>query len=245
MRQFKSFIYRRLAPLVTCSIRIRSGYVDLYDKYQVASFQDVFTDPNYWRVFNLFQEPPKLIVDCGAHCGHFAILTDLCLQARFGNSSTFYILIEPDRRLQSSIVRNLTSAGLEGRFEVVSGAVGCKSGDAQLVTHSKNLLVSTLRAPESRKLGRVYRTEYVDISRIVEGKKIDLLKIDVEGSEFEFFQFNEDVVSQTDRIMIEIHGNYGNPDSLKSKILDSGFESLQPELRSDGNLYAIFQRSTD
>src|SRR5258708_1543251 len=97
------------------------GTIALYDKYQLASFQDVFCHPFYWFALNSISSKPQLIVDCGAHCGHFSILADLCIRARFGTSDTRYVLVEPNPKLIKSLQLNLGLAHMAGRCTIVVG----------------------------------------------------------------------------------------------------------------------------
>lgn len=244
LRELRAFLYRRFSPLFTCSLKIKGGCIELYNKYQIASFQDVFIDPNYWRAFGLLESEPSLIVDCGGHCGHFAILADQCIKAKFGRSNAHYVLIEPDPKMQKFLKRNLDAAGLQGRYEVVGGVVGQKSGNAQLGANEKNPLQSNIFEPKaSRSQGvRVMEVPYVDIHQVVGGRRIDLLKLDVEGAEFEFFKHNDDVLEQTSSILIEMHANRGNVRGLHSLIESRGFEEYDQNIRSDGNLYCAFKR---
>jgi len=96
---FSSFLYRRLSRWITCEFELdgaNQSKIALKNKYEVASFKDVFCHPFYWQVFQWVKTPPKLVVDCGAHCGHFSLLADLCFASKFSSSDTRYLLIEPN-----------------------------------------------------------------------------------------------------------------------------------------------------
>lgn len=67
------FLYRRLSRWITCEFKLKKhSKIALKNKYEIASFKDVFCHPFYWQVFHWVHEPPKLVVDCGAHCSHFS-----------------------------------------------------------------------------------------------------------------------------------------------------------------------------
>jgi hypothetical protein len=95
------FLYRRLGRWITCEFNLfeHQFKISLSNKYEVASFQDVFCHPFYWQMFRWLDKPPKLIVDCGGHCGHFSILADICIRSKFDSSNTEYILVEPNPHL--------------------------------------------------------------------------------------------------------------------------------------------------
>src|SRR5437016_11609727 len=116
---FASFLYRRLARWITCEFLLwDNAKIALQSKYEVSSFQDVYCNPFYWQMFQVLEQPPSLVVDCGAHCGHFTILAEQCIRARFGSTDTRYILIEPNPALLPVIRKNMFDTGLSERVEV-------------------------------------------------------------------------------------------------------------------------------
>src|SRR5437879_3008353 len=95
--KIKSFLYRRFARFVACTLAFEGGgSLALESKHEVASFQDVFCNAFYWNVVGYIQSPYDLIVDCGANCGHFSLLVDACIRARWGFSAARYIAVEPN-----------------------------------------------------------------------------------------------------------------------------------------------------
>ena len=138
------FLYRRLSRIVTCELQLPvGGKVRLSDKHQVASFQDVFCHPFYWSALGTLQSPPRLVIDCGAHCGHFTVLTDSYVRFRFGSATetqTEYIVIEPNAALIPAIKNNLEDAGIRGRATIIRGLVGKRAGSDLLWINGKHLL---------------------------------------------------------------------------------------------------------
>ena len=87
------FLYRRLSRWITCRFNLfDNSKLSLTNKYEVASIQDVFFQPLYWQLFSLINQLPKLIVDCGANCGHFSILVEICIKYKFSSSNAEYLL---------------------------------------------------------------------------------------------------------------------------------------------------------
>ncbi len=93
----KGFLYRRLARFLPCVFpHVGSGSLSVHNKYDIASLRDVFMSA-HWLLAGLSEHmsaPPKLVVDLGAHCGHFSVLCHLATLERFGADSAEYILVE-------------------------------------------------------------------------------------------------------------------------------------------------------
>ncbi|KQY67267.1 hypothetical protein ASD39_08955 [Sphingomonas sp. Root50] len=234
-------MYRRLSAAGVIRVRLSNEpdwAIWLRDKYQVASFQDVFLDPNYWRAFQIFDEDPKLVVDCGAHCGHFAILLDICLRARFGVSRTEYILIEPNEALHRALELNIASANMRDRVTLLTGLVGRKDGRAMFATNAKNFLVSHIGDGG----GRGKMIEYLDLAELTAGRPIDLLKLDIEGAEFEFAEANQDVLSVTRNAVVEVHHQAGTFEEFARALERSGLFQSGPILTGRDNEMTWFQQ---
>ncbi|SMX29582.1 hypothetical protein TRP8649_03719 [Pelagimonas phthalicica] len=235
-----SFLYRRLSRFVTCVLRVPGGgTLELDSKFQVASFQDVFMDPNYWRIFTLFAQEPKLVVDCGAHCGHFTVLTEICLRMRFGEVATQYVMVEPNDHLQPMIKRNLASANLSDRAQVYQAVVGQKSGTAMLETMAKNFLISSVSSS-----GTGQAVDYLDLAEPVGDRRIDLLKLDIEGAEFDFLKQNPDILAKTDNIVAEVHLNAGTMEAFDAALSAAGFQLDGPVMEAYGNRMVIYRRKS-
>src|ERR1700722_4385814 len=113
---WRYFLYRRLSRWVTYEVRLwDDAWLSLRGKYDAASFSDVFCDPFYWQASNYIDPAPRLVVDCGANCGHFTILAEKCIRARYGASDARFVLIEPNPLLMKTLSRNLGDTGLTDR----------------------------------------------------------------------------------------------------------------------------------
>lgn len=238
MSDLSFFLYRRLSRLITCKLGLANGAtIDLDSKYQVASFQDVFLDPNYWQLFSLLKKEPKLIVDCGAHLGHFSILAEICIQSRFQKHSTEYIMVEPNSNLVRSLRDNIRKAKFLDRTQVINAAVGRKAGTVSLSMNKKNLLTSSTM--ESR---GVQPIPYVDLREYCNERKIDVLKLDIEGSEVEFVSHNADIMKMTEIVIVEVHQNRNDFVDFDLSMRDLGFMLAGPIRKAQGNVMATYER---
>jgi FkbM family methyltransferase len=197
------FMYRRLCRWITCNFQLPFGaQVALRTKYDIASAQDVFCHPYYWQLYSWLPYAPKLVVDAGANCGHFTILLDTCTRVAFGRSDTRYLLVEPNAALIPILSANLARAGLAGRYTIIEGLLGAKSGSSMFWVHPRNFLASSmkpLRGAEARTVS------FVDLMPIIGGQEIDVLKVDIEGGEYPFVQYNGDVLARSNLVVMEVH----------------------------------------
>jgi FkbM family methyltransferase len=236
------FLYRRLCRWITCELKLSDcSKLALQSKYEVASFKDVFCHPFYWQVFQWINTPPKLVIDCGAHCGHFSILADLCFHSKFGSSNAEYILVEPNPFLLSVINKNLSDTSLAKRSKLIQGFLGSNSDSSTLWIHPKNYLVSSLQQTDGAK---PYSVNHINLSTIIDKRNIDLLKLDIEGGEFDFIESNLSLFHQVNLLFMELHNA---PKNLHQKLLNSlnnvGLKSMIKPLKSNGQQLMIFQRS--
>jgi FkbM family methyltransferase len=213
---WRSFFYRRFAPLITCEIKLAGSHpLQLDNKFQVNSLQDVFCHPFYWQVYALLDRAPGLVIDLGAHCGHFSMLADLCIQMRFGEVRPEYVLVEPNPELVPVIRRNLLKSGLCSHHTVKKGLVGSRSGKATLWVSRSNYLSASLRHEPST---RGIPADYFDLEQVVGERQVDLLKVDIEGAEYDFVENYPKLLQRVQKLMIEIHAA---PESHRTRLQDS------------------------
>jgi FkbM family methyltransferase len=242
IRSLKAFLYRRLARWITCQIRLLGKHPLAFDsKYQVNSLQDVFCHPFYWQIYGWLPNAPELIVDLGAHCGHFSMLADVCFRVQFPGIQPDYILIEPNPKLVNVIRNNLAQSGLCPRHVVHQGLVGGRrDGSATLWISAKNYLSASL-ARGSNTSG--VDADFFDLESVVGGRRIDLLKIDIEGAEFDFVEQYPELLERVLAVMVEIHKT--SEDRLgrfHAQMQRAGLQLRTPVLRHGPDLLALFQR---
>lgn len=235
------FLYRRLGRWVTCEFNLFERFkISLSNKYEVASFKDVFCHPFYWQVFQCLKEPPKLIVDCGGHCGHFSILAEICIRSKFDVSNTKYILVEPNPHLISVIRKNVTDACITERVHIEQGLLGPKSGSSTLWIDNKNYLATGLY---KNKGSKPYEIPYIDLSKIVKDRVIDIMKIDIEGGEFQFIPENLDLLKVTNLVVMELHEASNEIHlELLEKLKSVGLHVVYEPLKSNGQQLIILKR---
>ena len=241
----RSFLYRRLARWITCEVHLAGGHpLALNSKYQVNSLQDVFCHPFYWQLFGWLHAAPELIVDLGAHCGHFSMLADTCFRAQFGAPDPEYVLIEPNPDLVGVIEANLRRSGLCRRHSVANGLVGgVRSGSAKLWVCPHNYLSAGLKRTADT---RAVEVEFLDLDRLLGNRLIDLLKIDIEGAEFEFVKAYPGLLGRVRTLMIEIHENSENQlRSLHRSLENCGLRLRTAPIEQGTASLAMFEQANN
>lgn len=221
------FLYRRLAAFMPCVLKaVGQGTLPLGSKYEVASLRDVFLSAQYWRLFDYIKTPPKLIVDLGAHCGHFSILMHLMQMEKFHQDESHYVLVEPVDTLIEIIKQRLADVGIQGRADIHSGLIGESEGEASMKIVNNNLLVSQVDSAESGA-----EKPYLNPLSIIRADSlIDVLKVDVEGGEYGLFENFPDVFSRTRVLTIELHGEAKKQQDLVDKLSGLGLQEVSQRI---------------
>jgi len=238
----EGFLYRRLAGLVPCALPgVAQGALVLRNKWQVASLRDVFLSSHYWRLFEHLESPPSLVVDLGGHCGHFVVLCDLILEERFAASRTQYVIVEGLRELVDNIRVTLADTGIGPRCKVLHGLVGRREGSAHLRSNPSNLLEASVMLTNGEERGG--ETPYLDLLlHLPEGATIDILKVDIEGSEYDLVASYPALLSRCRLVVMEIHDIGQSVDGLLDAIERAGLEPCLPHIRKGSNLLVLFKR---
>ena len=240
---FSAFLYRRLAQFVTCEILLPGGKVSLSSKHHVNSFRDVFCHPFYWQLYSMLDHEPVSIVDCGGHLGHFCILAEQCVKTKFERSLAHYTVVEPNPVLIKMLKRNLEIAGIDKKCSIFQGMLGEKTrGEGELWTHDSNLLSSSC----NRKIGhQVRRVPWVSLEEIAPKSSIDVLKIDIEGAEYELVPTIQALLKRTRILLIELHANdLSKTKQIKMEFANAGLKQFGDEImHGEHRLVAYKQRS--
>lgn len=129
------------------------------------------------------------ILDVGGNLGFFSLLARSCFpDARLHT-------YEPNPSIQSHLTNNLKGLSIE----VYPEAIGAGDGHANLKTGKGSLFSTT----ESSETGELKQTGILHaIERL--GGTVDLLKLDCEGSEWQFFE-DQEVWRHVNRVTMEYH----------------------------------------
>lgn len=189
-----------VAPDSGVPLTVRLGTSD------VMVFNDIYRRQAYaWN----FGSSPKVIVDAGAYTG----LSTAFFATRYPDA--LVIAIEPDEDNFELLVMNTRRCKNVHR---VHAALWAESGSVSLIdpgegAWSLRLLESddssaTVKSNPASSSASVRAVTIADIMREYDLKKIDLLKVDVEGSEKEIFANADSWIDSVDAVCLELHDRF-------------------------------------
>lgn len=232
LTQFKRKLRQMIGRRLHWNWRLSSGACpDLSILSDWHMFCDIFVDREYEPAFGPFfgdisTQSTAYILDLGANAGMFTLfLTHEHARRQCGGRLEIdCVEADPEtvRRLTQNLARldpNLATA------RIWSGLAGKRSGTATLQRHSSDHSSSVMTASGHR--GGV-RTGYLDLEKLVGARtRIDLLKVDIEGSEFDLVAAYPSLFARTRHLVIELHREFGDADHLRSQLAaDFGSELL-------------------
>lgn len=238
------FWFRRLARFIPCVFgQVGTGSLALRSKWEVASARDVFFSGHYWRMFDHINNPPSLVIDLGAHCGHFMVLCRMMVLEKFGADVAQYIAVEPLDEMISSLRRVMSDVGAARRVQIVRGLVGRRSGSASVFSSHASRMDTSIFQANSEKQIRDNAVNYVDMDVLVPANVgVDILKLDIEGAEYDFIDEYADLLRRTRLLAVELHPVEGKSmDAYCETIVAMGFNTISsPILKPDGCQLLLF-----
>lgn len=172
---------------------------------------------------------PMQVVDLGANVGYFSFrFADLYLQ-RFGATGDLRLtLVEGSPAVFTELKqRVLNEPFLRDRTQLVNGLVGQRSGGAYI---DQGYIHYGHGASADRTYGARF-VPYVDLSTLLESnERIDLLKCDIEGAEFDLIDSYGARLRSVNALVIEFHHYDKDVDHARKQLLDLGFKP--PEVLS-------------
>lgn len=177
----------------------------------VSMYKELF-EKEIYRFTSKTDEP--YIIDCGANIG----LSILYFKRLYPKAKI--VAFEADPNIYSICQENLQRLGLTG-IELVPKAVWYK--ETTLKFYSEG-------ADGGRIAQAVDQDKLIEVKTVRLGKwleqKVDFLKLDIEGAEFEVLNDIKSQLDNVERIFVEYHSFVGQPqrlDEMFKILIDSGF----------------------
>lgn len=147
-----------------------------------------------------------VVVDLGANAGLFTVLC-----AKRGAQ---VIAVEAQGALCHLIETHLRINGCGGVVSIIQGVIKPEIGCfAELTELEREKLLGT----EARV------TTIEQVLALAQGQHIDLLKVDIEGSEFALFEGDLSWLRQVEKLTMEVHPEYGSVETLVNKLGEYGY----------------------
>lgn len=155
--------------------------------------------------------PGDVVVDLGANVGLFT-----CMAAARGAT---VVAVEAQRGFEEVLAGLAARNGLAAHIHQVWGLVGAETG--------------VLSQPDRRASAshmRDLEPPVLDLAEVLSGlrlERVDLLKIDIEGSEFALLAGEPRWLDRVRRVVMEVHSHYGSADALRALLERRGFTVTQ------------------
>ena len=155
------------------------------------------------------------ILDLGAHIGLFSL--------KFAKISEGKIYsFEPSKESFNILKRNIMTNSVKN-VEVFNLAVSDKVGVLKLFLHKYSAANSLLA--ESNKFIKIKSTTLGDFIKRKKIKKIELIKVDIEGSEYGVLKSSINVLKKTSKVILELHEDILSKEQIKE--IENIFEGLE------------------
>lgn len=212
------------------SVNLPSGRFDFREKTDVATFWQIFV-----RGIYPVHASDRLIIDAGANIGTFT------LYALLRNRECRVTAVEPSGPTFERLRGVLDTHRVASRCRLVNAALGGSEGDTTIESSGPS---------QFRRTGFGTQTvREVTLASVMPGDgEVDLLKMDIEGAEYDTIESaGDEVLSRIKRIVLEFHPSRDSEDrwrDLKRRLLATGFGVTSEWDDGAGYGVASFTRST-
>jgi FkbM family methyltransferase len=154
------------------------------------------------------------VVDLGGNIGLFAILA----AARGGHVVSY----EPEPTVFAHLQANTAKWDVDCRQAAV---LATANGTVRLYVHDERDIRNSVLSHDvsGGEMGTAVEVPAVALRDVLH-EECDLLKVDVEGAEFDLFQADAATLRKAKRIIAEIHPVAGDPDQIRRALTSAGFE---------------------
>jgi FkbM family methyltransferase len=170
-----------------------------------------------------------VVVDVGAHVGDFTLeAAILCPQGRI-------YAVEPVAEFSTMIQINKLLNGFEN-IEIISAALGASQGVAKINLSGSS---SSLHWGDGNQVQQVRQTTLARLMSDCQIDRIDLLKMDCEGSEWEILPNSEAILPKISQICMEYHPRDGwTGEKLATFLQSAGYTVEFTQGGWNGSLWA-------
>ena len=205
---------------LSISIPIGNGFwAHLSEKDAFDSFSEIFIDKEYLDFIP--EQVPKKVIDLGSHYGYFS----LWLQSVYPDEKLNILMIEPSARCRNALSLLQEYKILEGRFIYLAKGIG-NPNDERIAFYERPFMSSSTNPNEG--IENPKTVPVLKIKDIAQNLKppYDLIKCDIEGSEWDFLEHYKPIIRESKTIIMEWHSWHaggGGFAQIESKIKELGF----------------------
>ena len=181
------------------SIPLESGYwAHLLEKDSYDSFSEIFIKQEYKDFIPI--EPISRILDIGAHYGYFS----LWLQSTHPEIELTSLLIEPSPSCARSLKHLTKQNKFSGRFSYLKGGISSPGSESTAFYDRPHMAGSKYSSFNSEEVIKVRNLCESDIAEKLK-PPYDLIKCDIEGSEWDFLNHYQNLIKSSKYLLLEWH----------------------------------------
>ncbi|HUK16630.1 MAG TPA: FkbM family methyltransferase [Bryobacteraceae bacterium] len=204
------------------SIELSSGRFEFLEKSDVATFWQIF----FAQVYPL-RPSDRIIVDAGGNIGAFSLFALLAIP------ECRVFTVEPSPGSFERLRSVLKAHGVDRRCTAINAALGGSIGSTTIMSAGPSQFRRTGAAGDA--------VPMVTLESILPPGDTDLLKMDIEGAEYDALgSATPAVLQRIRRIVLEMHPTEGTPyrwPSLREHLVSAGFHVTMET--DDGGGYGI------
>ena len=192
-----------------------------------CSLEEIFFEDEYLSAFQEIPLPQKWL-DLGCHYGYFSLyLAWLHAGSPLKSNSFKAFLLDADSRVGHGVESLIRLNHLEDNLSYMHGAIS--EGVGTVCFKEKLVMSSTLSELDQTLDGSLNKVPIIDQFTIINklAPPYDLVKIDVEGAEYDFLLSYNEILSSTNALIIEWHSWHrggGSEAEIQKLVLSYGFE---------------------
>jgi len=170
----------------------------------VYSFSEIFVNTEYDFV-NHSDTLPKRWIDVGCHAGYFTLYLAWQRAIR-GENHGAGLLIDADPRTKERVLQTLAMNRLEDNFSYLHGLISSAPGGKDFALRAATASSVDLDRTGVQHLKRIH-TISPDAILTAFAPPYDLIKMDIEGGEYDFIESYEPVYRHAAEILVEWHSS--------------------------------------
>jgi FkbM family methyltransferase len=204
--------------------------VYLREEADQSVFNEIFKLKEYRSADDVIQNAKHPIVDVGAHAGFFS------MYCRSLNKKVKIFAVEPEPNNLKLLKRHLAENKISG-VKVIPGALAGETGERELLIFKDS---HNHRLAEDEGDIKVKAFAFADFCKQNKIKKISLLKMDIEGGEYEVFDsMSEKDFAVVNYVILEYH-------SISNKLVSRlSYKQIEEKLRENGFAVQVFPSHFD
>lgn len=213
------------APKGLRKTKLRDGRAlicDLGDRTQRRMFMDAF-EPSETRLVRSLVEPGDIVIDVGAHIGWF---TTICAQACGPSGEVIALEAHPATFAQLS--NNVAANGLHW-VKLINAGAGAEAGTGHIGRQSDSASSTLVARAKVEDIAVELRP--LDSLAIPIDGRVKLLKVDVEGYEWQVLAGSTSLLRQVDNVLIEFNASAlaaagTDPQSIREILTSAGLSAI-------------------